>query len=398
MRNQIKKILKLLFPIIWLKKVFIVYNKIKIRTIDKLFFPELEIENKLFIVKREERVYDALNINESLLPEKIRQRLKLWHNWSQDEYLLVLNQRCVIEPANGWALAGDKLVYPSLGFSRADYLRKPNFIKFHFSKKKEKHYPKVISLRDTGEENYFHFYNDILAKLFFLDDHKIPAEIPVLISKNLFDKSYFQFYLANSTFLQKRTWIVQDDEYISTDTAIFCKPLTHTKKYLERIVSSLTIPHSPTSATRKIFLYRSPMRLRYISNFPEVINLCGKYGIDIIDTDELNVSKQIEYFSTASHIVGIHGAGLVNMIYGKNTVKKIIEIFPPWNYVPFHYIMLAKIYGFEYDAVLGKKGNESSSGGFIVDISELDETLKNDMTLAKASRIEDGTIVENTNL
>ena len=26
-------------------------------------------------------------------------------------------------------------------------------------------YPELVSLRDTGEENYYHFYNDVLAKL-----------------------------------------------------------------------------------------------------------------------------------------------------------------------------------------------------------------------------------------
>jgi hypothetical protein len=377
---MLKKLLKSIFPITWLKASFVIYNSIRIRTIDKILFPEFKIDEALYALKRERPVYDDLNINEENFSEELRNKLKLWHNWTQDEYLLVFNQRCTIEPKYGWGLVGTQLIYPSLGFSRADYLPKPSIVQLFFSKKLTRYYPQIISLRDTGEENYFHFYNDILAKLCFLEDHYTLLDIPVLIAKKLYEKTYFQFYLKHSSFMQRITWVIQDDEFITTDKAFFCKPLTHTKKYFERIVFSLQINTSPAAKLRKIFLYRNPKRLRYISNFEAVRTFCKAYGFDIIDTDALSVSEQMEWFGNASHVIGIHGAGLVNIIYGRHSIKKVVEIFPPWNYAPFHYIMLSNIYGFEYDAVMGKKGPESSKGGFVIDMNELETKLRNDIS------------------
>lgn len=376
MIKLLKNVLKTVFPVLWLKKVFLIYNLIRINTIDKLLFPEYILGSSEFLIKKDIPVYDQLQIDETKFSSEIQIRLKLWHNWTQDEYLLAFDHPCIIEPKQGWALSEGKIIYPSLGFGRTSYIPKPDFIKLHLLKKKQIHFNQIISLRDTGEENYFHFYNDVLAKLTFLDEHiTLSHNIPVLISDKLYQKPYFQFYLKNSSLLQNRHWIVQEGNYIMADKTYFCKPLTHTKKYLDMIVNSLSLENHYPQYPYKIFLSRNPRRLRYITNLEEVTKVCKKHGFNVIDTDNLSLEEQISLFSSASHVIGIHGAGLINMIYGRKNIKKIIEVFPPWNYAPFHYIMLAKMYGFEYDAILGKENKDKSRGGFTVCVDELEQKI-----------------------
>lgn len=369
---MLKKVLKTLFPIVWLKKAFLFYNRIRIKTIDKILFPEYTFKQEDFIICRDVAVYDQLHINEGKLSKEIKERLKLWHHWTQDEYLLVFEQPCIIEPKQGWALADGKLIYPSLGFSRAEYVLKPDYFTLNSSKKKTIYLDEVISLRDTGEENYFHFYNDILAKLCFLEEKlNMSKHVPIVISEKLYNKPYFQFFLNNSILLAGRHWIVQTDFYIEAQLTFFCKPLTHRKDYLDKIKNSVRLQHSTTYQPTMIFLTRSPNRLRYIYNMDEVKEVCIQCGIEIVDADDLSLEEQICLFKGVSLIIGIHGAGLTNIIYGESSIKKVIEIFPPESYVPFHYIMLSHMYGYQYDAILGESYIASSSGGFTLNINEL---------------------------
>jgi len=375
---MIKKILKILFPIVWLKKFYLFYNRIKIKTLDRIFFPEFIIKDAEFLIKRDIKVYDRLEINENVLDDDIRRGLQLWHGWTQDEYLLHFRHKTLIEPDYGWAVSGKKLVYSSLGFSRAEYLPKPDFYKLYYSNNKEIiTVDNIISLRDTGEENYFHFYNDVLAKLCFLESQNVlNKQTSFLISRKLFEKPYFQYFLKKSSLLKGKKLLIQDQEYICANEVLFCKPLTHTKRYLDQIRDSIEEPKIEIpSVQRKIFLTRNPKRLRYIENMEEVTEICDQFGYEVVDTDEMELEDQITLFSSVSHLAGIHGAGLTNMIYGEKNILGITEIFPPQNYIPFQYIMMAKIYGYRYNAILGKKGRDYSRGGFVLDVRLLKEKL-----------------------
>ena len=260
-----------------------------------------------------------------------------------------------------------RLVYYSLGVSRTLFQRKPSLYRF-FRKKNVLKFQRTISLRDTGEENYFHFYNDVLAKLFFLTQQNIDVKAaPVIISKKLWDKKYFQFYLQHLPLLSGINWAVQGpDQYIHSNSTIFCKPLTHRTDLWKQIFSPIAITgHS--NVRKKIFLTRGKTRLRFIENSNEIEEVCKRHGLEVLDADHLPIEEQIELFSQTSIIVGIHGAGLTNMIYSSN--GKVLEIFPPpdLGYLPYHYILLASMKGFQYRGMIGERGKVVYSGGFYLD-------------------------------
>ena len=169
---MIKAILKRIFPIKILKNAFLIFNKIKIKTWDKLFFPEKFIPRENYLILEETNPFLNYQVPTGHLKQAVVDKLHLWLDpaWTQDQYLLYLKEAAFIEPAYGWAITTDhRLIYPSLGFSRAPHVNKPDLLD-SYVKKNVVHLPRVISLRDTGEENYFHFYNDVLAKLFFIAD------------------------------------------------------------------------------------------------------------------------------------------------------------------------------------------------------------------------------------
>jgi len=350
-------ILKTIFPRVFLKNIFLAYNKLKIRTWDRVFFRPQSIGQHEFEIFEEKNPFLELQIDIGCFPEPVQQGLKLWtdSNWKQDQYLFVYREPAYIEPKVGWGVTQTRrLIYPSLGFSRAPYVHKPSWFQTYFKKKKVVLLGNVISLRDTGEENYFHFFNDVLSKLLFLQEHNF--ELPkyaIVISDKLWNKSYFQYYLSH-TFLGSLRWHVQKDEWVLFDSAVFCKPYTHSVKFFARS-ASLVKPTRVGERERKVFLTRNARTSRSLSNNDEIYDVVRKFGFEVIDASELPFNEQVELFANTSYIIAIHGAGLVNMIFRGGKTLNVLEIFPSETYIPFHYIMIAKMYGYSYDIILGSR-------------------------------------------
>ena len=375
--KALKTILKKNFPAPLLKKAFLIYNTIRIRTIDRILFPEYRIGQQQFLLYRQGYPFREGHINLDDLPAgRVKDYMNDWYNWTQEEFILEFNQVCWIEPRQGWAIIPPhKLLYYSLGISRTLFLPKPGLLAF-WKRKKVITLSRAISLRDTGEENYFHWFNDVLAKLFFLRRQDIAIDkIPVIIAKKLWDKPYFQYYYGQSALLQSLQWIIQDDEYIRCESVIFCKPQTHRSDLWSDITAGLKLPDAQTPS-RKIFLTRHKTRLRFIENSAEIEAICREQGYEIIDTDTMQPQQQVALFASVSHLVGIHGAGLTNMIFSRPGCR-VLELFPPpdLGYLPYHYILLARVRDFHYRAVIGGPPVTPFSGGFQVEAHEFAQAL-----------------------
>ena len=371
MQKRAKNILKKLLPLVLLRQVQLEVNKLRIKTVDKWRFPEQPFKQEDFIIRRDEYPFRIYTVETAHLDPRLRQQFEQDNqNWTQDEYLLVYEQPCVIEPDYGWALSPEnKLIYPSLGFSRVPYLPKPVSKVKGLRDAQLEEYSELVSLRDTGEENYYHFYNDVLAKLFFLEEKLgLAPTVPLLISKRLYERPYFQYFLAHP-YLRDRQWVVQDKQYIRSHRTYFCKPLTHTPNYYRRILDMVrpgdrAVAGSPQ---RWLFITRSPKRLRFIENNAELAAICQQLGFEVLDFDELTLPEQIQALGQARYVVGIHGAGLANIIFRDGQPMGLLEIYPPAAYFPFHYIMLANQLGYRYDGLIGLPGSQPFSGAFRVD-------------------------------
>ena len=136
---MVKSILKKIFPIKILKNAFLVFNKIKIRTWDKLFFPEKFIPKEKFLIYEETNPFLNHRVPTHHLEQEAVEKLHLWLDpaWTQDQYFLYYKEVAFIEPDYGWAITSDhRLIYPSLGFSRAPHVNKPHLLKSYSAKKK----------------------------------------------------------------------------------------------------------------------------------------------------------------------------------------------------------------------------------------------------------------------
>ena len=374
----IKALVKKVFPIIFLKRVFLIYNQIKAITWDRIIFEYEMIPSSEFLVAEEKNPFLETGFNSSKFPPTVQAKFALWKNpqWTQDQFLLIYKRPGFIDPETGWALSTEnKLISSSLGFARASHVHKPDFFETYFRKKKVVRLDRIVSLRDTGEENYFHFFNDVLAKLFYLIDHGIKLEdYVIVISDRLYRKEYWQFFLK-TPFLSTLQWHIQKNEWIHFEKAIFCKPYTHTKKYFDRAIDLVKI-NVGNPSDRRVFLNRAPHSLRFIENFEEIEPLLKRFQFEVVDASVLNMKEQIDLFSQCRYLIAIHGAGITNIIFRRGQPLSLLEIVQPSPYIPFHYIMQAKLFDYKYDVLLGRKGKMTNKGGFRVEVQELALKIK----------------------
>ncbi|MCU0323334.1 MAG: glycosyltransferase family 61 protein [Chitinophagaceae bacterium] len=268
-----------------------------------------------------------------------------------------------------------------MGISRTLFLQKPAILNWFFKKKIINEVDRIISLRDTGEENYFHFFNDVLAKIYFLEQHGFAVhDYHLLIAEKTYNKSFFQFWLKHIGSKRNFKWLVQkSDEYIISHESVFCKPITHHTQVLHNLFQpyfKITFEHK--DYPEKIYLKRNPKRLRFVENGNEIETLVKQNGYAVVDTDELVVADQIALFKSVKKVIGIHGAGLTNLFFCMKC-EALIELFPPADagYLPFHYIMVASHKNIRYNALIGNSTKNKFSGSFLVDRKELETLIIN---------------------
>jgi hypothetical protein len=374
---MVTKSLKMIFPKLFLKNIFLVYNKIKIRTLDTLFFSPLQLLPGDFEIHKTKNPFLELNISLERFSDSIQRKLKIWtdSNWMQDEFLLRYNQAGFIEPLTGWGIAANKkLIYPSLGFAHAPYVHKPSWFALHIFKKNAVSLKKIISLRDTGEENYFHFFNDILSKLLFLQANEVDLkQYTIIVSEKLFVTKYFQYYLEN-TFLKSLAWHVQKNEWVHFEHAIFCKPYTHSIRFLKTEVSLLNLMPSDSLPEKRIFLTRKKNGSRFMSNADALYALVKEHGFEVVDTAEMAFIDQVKLFQKTRHLIALHGAGITNIIFRGANPLSVLEIVPSLEYIPFHYIMLTTLFDYAYDLTLASQ--LANDGSFDVNCADIIKHLK----------------------
>jgi capsular polysaccharide biosynthesis protein len=78
---------------------------------------------------------------------------------------------------------------------------------------------------------------------------------------------------------------------------------------------------------RKIYVSRGDAGGRRVLNEDALMMLLSRYGYEKVAPGELDFDAQAALFAEASHIIGIHGAGLTNIIFAPPHCR-VIEILP----------------------------------------------------------------------
>jgi hypothetical protein len=312
--------------------------------------------------------------NDNLLAKQRIYELTNYSHYRHQELILEITEPTFIEPLMGGVIAkktaiveecyalpiGQVVALPYLPLA----LYKTNHSTIHIER--------AILLRHPwGDNNYFHFYNDILPKMGILSDLKLFSDLPIIVSKKLYNSSYFQtaIKLAN---LQDRSWIIQYKEYIKVDKLICIRSHELTKQGIFRNLRLLNFDTSSPRENKKILLLRPPNTQRTLSNRDEVIKMCLNLGFECVDCSKISLEDQINTFANARYIIGEHGAAFANIIYRYGKPLDVIEIFPP-EHISTCYFVISQCLGFNHNVYRCHIGSKES---YEIETIELEKKLK----------------------
>ena len=292
-------------------------------------------------------------------------------------YVLVCNN-CVIEPRFGWGIdvKTNKLIFDSIAYNTWKEELYPNYFKYLNRKKiNERYYPEIISIRmiRDGEHNYWHFLHDILGQV-LLAQKKLNVKLPFLISKTLSQKKYFKDALAQSTLLREINWIVQEEnEYIKTDKVYFLQSQPHNPNVFYGLLQLLEVKKPSTPPERRIFLKRNSKRVRSLANSSAIEEVAVKYNFEIVDADVISLAEQIKIFGETKYLIGIHGAGLINIMFAMPGEMVVFELFPV-EYIPPHYYWLSLEMQEDYLCQVGTEMDKN--GAFTISPDVFENNIK----------------------
>lgn len=94
------------------------------------------------------------------------------------------------------------------------------------------------------------------------------------------------------------------------------------------------------STGRKLYVSRNDAKGRRVLNEDELFAALRPAGYERVELSGMSVAEQARLFSSASHIIGIHGAGLTNIVFTDRHCQ-LLEIFPKTYGTPAYYVLAA---------------------------------------------------------
>src|SRR5207244_2202402 len=77
----------------------------------------------------------------------------------------------------------------------------------------------------------------------------------------------------------------------------------------------------------KVYVSRSDAEHRRLTNEADLIRMLTEQGFTVVSPGQLSFAAQVELFARARVIVGVHGAGLTNLIWAPRNCT-VIELSP----------------------------------------------------------------------
>lgn len=308
-----------------------------------------------------------------------------WREWEERESVTRLRATAFVEPQRGWVICEPAhLVDTSLIDS--EFAPRPSLARYLRARllpggriRREK---ALIHLRSWGETNYWHFLNDLIGgRLRLAESCGIPADVPILIGERAYGRPFVRELVKRGAFGSRRL-IVQGSEYVQADEVFVFGTARSNIQNFEFLLERLHAPNGDAKKRRRIFLSREAGSGRGIANEGDVTAICQDFGFEMLTTERMTVEDQMMLFAEVGYLVGIHGAGLINMMFRRGAPLKVLEIFPPsrlltWGTTPPHYCFLAQALGFDYEALITKETRHGDyRSPFWVDPSALRERIR----------------------
>ncbi len=278
-----------------------------------------------------------------------------YHNekWFHNE-IVIKAQHATVEPGYCYAVDGLRtIIGPSIR-TRNNLPSPLPMLKARLFGKKTK-LKRAILFDGSMGINYFHFLSDVLHKVYLLKAFT-DMNCPLLVGRQVYSKPYFQFFITQ-TELAGLTWLPVDLS-VQVEELFIARPLPYGKKYWLKTKQLFIERDADVASIKALFINRSGTR--HITNWIPIEDVLKKHSVEIVDPGTMNVRQQAELFNAASHIIGIHGAGMTNIAFCNHSKVKVLELCSS-NRIGTQYYWLSQALGIDWDMMLGSEAEPDQS-------------------------------------
>lgn len=251
-------------------------------------------------------------------------------------------------------------------------IRKKDYIKnLLLLKRKPFVVDKAIWITDENAYGYFHWLTDCLTRLVValpqIQSHKII--LPQHLKRMPFIEDSLHYFNLDPVFYS-------DEDPVLIKELITPKHTAPTGNYHPEIINDLREIFTGINKQvpfRKIYISREKAVKRKITNEENVIALLKQYNFEIHYFEQYDLDKQINLMKESICLIGVHGAGLSNMLF-MNKNSFILELRNTGDKINNCYYSLASDLQHKYYYLLN---NGDSSDTHEVNLTVDIEKLKN---------------------
>lgn len=224
-----------------------------------------------------------------------------------------------------------------------------------------------------GNDNYYHWFFDCLSRLCLTETvTKSYQNIKYLIPDDIFPyqkESLAQLGINSSNYISSR-----DAPFIQSKLLIASSypnpeindPAEWCIDFIRK--SFLPLALQTNTENQLIYISRSDsIRSRRLTNESYLLSLLVPLGFRVVHLSTINFNDQVTLFANAKMVVGVHGAGLTNLIFSKpGTI--VCEIFGE-TYQPVMFKKISNYLDFRYNAYFSAP--LEASGKLVEDANEM---------------------------
>lgn len=177
--------------------------------------------------------------------------------------------------------------------------------------------------------NWFHTLADNLARMYYYSQLDCPA-LPVLLPAWADSDPGSDRAFVNAAFLENYPVQVLSPGIYYYRTVIV-PPLANRNDYMVReplrfVAETLRrkIPRKQTTHPLRLFISRADIEVRNLSNEAELLSALRPFGVMPICPGDFSFRTQLELFSAAQLIIGVHGQGFTPM-FVSSRCRRIME-------------------------------------------------------------------------
>lgn len=282
-------------------------------------------------------------------PEDIQESFRRHNTVWQQASVFRVDQRVIIDGVSGFAFHSRRIIPSSLAYAYDACV--PSW-RMLLPQSEQGVVRNAISLRDPYESNYFHFFNDLLGKLFYIRKNLATlASYSLIVAEHVYASPWFQSLRSTELLCDAKLVVQRQNEPVVCEGAIFGKAPPHQGEAFRAISACARnqFGRARTFAPERLLLLRSALTShgRIPSNQDELAARLREYGFEAVDPATLPWPEQVAVMRNCRILVGLHGAGMTNLMFRGPGPMTVVELFPK-GFSPPHYYWMAELLGYRY--------------------------------------------------